>query len=152
MLACINALRMSQKLTPQQEKFADLVARGAKQADAYREAFPKSLNWKPATIWSKASTLAADGKVQARIEEIREEIRDLGLWTREESVLALRAVADQRGVLAKGGEIVAAVRELNAMHGYNAPQKHEHTGGDGKPLLEELVKAVLGTTLPIRHD
>jgi hypothetical protein len=147
MLACINALRMAKKLTPQQEEFADLVARGQTKAAAYRKVFPNSLKWQPKNIWSKASALAARPAVKARVAQIKTEVRDLAHWSREDSVLTLRKVATESE---KGAEIVAAVRELNAMHGYHAPTKHEHGGSDGKPLLEELVKAVLGTTLPIR--
>ena len=112
-------------LTHQQEAFAQAVASGKSQAEAYRTAYPKSLRWKPDSVWNKASALMADVRVSARVDAIRTEINELGLWSRERSVRALVAVIDSAE---KGGEVVAAVKELNAMHGFNAPQKIEHSG------------------------
>ena len=40
-------------LTPKQEKFAQEVASGKSQADAYREAYPKSKKWKDETLWAE---------------------------------------------------------------------------------------------------
>ena len=135
-------------LTPQREHFAQLIAAGKTQADAYREAFPSSLTWKPATVWSRASELMGDRKVMGRVEELRGELRELELWSRAESVRRLRQVVETSE---RGSDIIAAVRELNAMHGYNAPQKREHSLGGGEPALQGLIAAVLGTTLPIRQ-
>ncbi len=60
-------------LTPKQEKFAQCVASGMSQAEAYREAYAAQ-NMKDATIWSRASELMTDGKVTARVAELREPI------------------------------------------------------------------------------
>lgn len=61
---------MSEQLPPKREKFAQQLAAGNNQADAYRAAFaPKRC--KDKTIHEKASRLAADGKVQARVVELR---------------------------------------------------------------------------------
>ncbi|WP_434513794.1 terminase small subunit [Dechloromonas sp. ARDL1] len=62
-------------LTPKQEKFAQEVASGKSQADAYRAAFDCARS-KPETIQSHASRLMADGKVSARVKELREMIVD----------------------------------------------------------------------------
>lgn len=60
-------------LTPQQERFAVLVAGGTMTlADAYRIAYPKSKAWKPESLHPKASELAADSKVAARIRSLQE--------------------------------------------------------------------------------
>lgn len=58
-------------LTPQREAFAAGLARGMTQSAAYREAFPKSQDWVDATVWRKASLLAQNGDVQARVEELQ---------------------------------------------------------------------------------
>lgn len=63
-------------LTPQQDAFARAVAAGASQSDAYREAYPKSLNWKVSVLWAEASTMAAHPKVVKRIEDLRAQIVD----------------------------------------------------------------------------
>lgn len=61
------------KLTNQQEKFAQDVASGKSQAEAYRIAYPKSQKWKDESVWAKASHLMGNAKVQARVSELRAE-------------------------------------------------------------------------------
>lgn len=110
------------KLTSNQEQFAQNVAQGMSQSDAYRAAYPM-FNGKDSTCWEKASRLM--GKVEARLAELREETAKRKLWTREMSIKGLAQAFKEGNAAAK----VAAIKELNAMHGFNAPQKHEHGGG-----------------------
>ena len=59
------------KLTPQQEKFAQAIAlEDMNQADAYRSAYNTS-RMTDKSIWEKASELAANVKVTARVAELR---------------------------------------------------------------------------------
>jgi phage terminase small subunit len=58
------------KLTPRREKFAQEVAAGKSQADAYRSAFSTS-GMVEQTIWSQASRIAKLPQVAARIEELK---------------------------------------------------------------------------------
>lgn len=53
------------------EKFAQGIAQGLSQRKAYREAFPNSLKWKDETVDSKASALAKNDKVSARVNELK---------------------------------------------------------------------------------
>lgn len=105
-------------LTAKQEAFAQAVANGATQSDAYRSSYSVKPTTKPDTIWARASELMASGKVRGRVSELREALAESNLWSREQSVKALRKVAQDSE---KGGEIVAAVKELNSMYGYQAP-------------------------------
>jgi hypothetical protein len=57
-------------LTPQQEAFAQALASGADQSGAYRTAFRRSRGWRPKSVWEHASRLAANGKVQARVDAL----------------------------------------------------------------------------------
>ena len=57
-------------LTPKQERFAQEVASGKTQADAYRAAFNCAKS-KPNTIHRKASELMGDGKIAARVKELQ---------------------------------------------------------------------------------
>ena len=125
-------------LTPAQESFAQFVASGKNQSEAYRLAYPKSQSWKDSTVWSRASGLMRDSKVLARVEQIRAELADRGLWTREQSVKVLVDVA-QAGE--RDADRIKAVAELNKMHGYHAPERHEHTGTAGGPLCVQYVEA-----------
>ena len=59
------------KLTSQQEAFAQKVAEGLSQSDAYRFAYPKSKKWTDETLWPRASKLAAEYKVLTRIKELQ---------------------------------------------------------------------------------
>ena len=129
---------MKRDLTSQQEAFAQAVASGKSQSDAYRSAYPKSLKWKPDTLWNRASALMRNSEVLARTNAIRAEVAEKGLWTREDSVNALISVIQEHE---KKTDIVAAVKELNAMHGFEAPKKIEHSGNvviAASPLDENI--------------
>lgn len=98
-------------LTIAQETFAQQVALGKSQADAYRVAYPKSLKWKATAIHECASRLAADNKVSSRIQALTaarlEQIdRDHGLtldsWARQNARLAF---SDVRKVFTDDGRL-----------------------------------------------
>ena len=106
------------KLTAKQELFAQCIADGMKQADAFRKAYDAQ-KMQPSTIWEKASRISSDSKVSARIAELKEALQAKGLWTRQKSVEALSDIAGTGRAM----EVVAAVKELNSMHGFNEPAK-----------------------------
>lgn len=99
------------KLSPQQERFAQEIVKGANQSDAYRVAYPTSNKWKEDSVWVKASQLANSDKVVLRIKELREpalkklnitverllqEIEDLKTSSRfEDKKLALDCIKEQ---------------------------------------------------------
>lgn len=58
-------------LTPQQERFAVLVAGGANQSEAFRQAYPRSAQWKQVVVHQRASELASDRKVQVRVSTLQ---------------------------------------------------------------------------------
>lgn len=82
------------KLTPKQERFAQEVASGKSQADAYRAAYDAELS-KPETIHSKASVLMADGKVAARVAELREPVVQKAQITLESHLADLQMLRDK---------------------------------------------------------
>ena len=63
-----NSISREQRI----ETFAQAVVANKSQSDAYRLAYPASLKWKSDTVHSKASTMAADGKVRKRIQELKD--------------------------------------------------------------------------------
>lgn len=128
---------MSDKpLTAKQEAFAQCVADGMSGADAYRTAYDAS-RMKQASIHVNASKLLADAKVAQRVDELRAKLATKALWTREMSVKAL-VNAYKEG---KPSDKVSAVKELNAMHGYNTPQRIDLTNSDGS-LAPKVIKIV----------
>ncbi len=110
------------KLTAKQEAFAQAVADGMTQADAYRKAYDAG-RMKAETIQQVASRLMADRKVSARAAELRAKIAEKHIWTREKSVRVLSEIADDDE--SRNPDKVSAIKELNAMHGFLAPSKHE---------------------------
>lgn len=96
-------------LTPQQEKFAQEVgAAGKSFAAAYRVAYPKSQAWKDSALHPKASELAANDKVSARIAALQaESAKSAGL----DSVRILQEVArlahsDIAGIIGPNGKVL----------------------------------------------
>lgn len=111
------------KLTAKQEAFCQSIADGLGQADSYRAAYDAE-GMKDNVIYARASELMKNGKVTDRIKELRSEVQEKQLWSREMSVKAL-VQAYREG---SGSVKVSAVKELNAMHGYNEPSKLSITG------------------------
>jgi hypothetical protein len=115
------------KLTAQQEKFCQCIADGLNQADAYRSAYPKSQAWKADSVYSKAAQLIGNAKVAQRVAVLKEALASKQLWTREQSVAQLVKELDGD----RAGDRINAVKELNNMHGYNAPTKLDIRGTFG---------------------
>lgn len=110
------------KLTAKQETFAQAIADGLGQADAYRMAYDAE-SMKDESIYPQASKLMKNPKVATRIGELKAQVADKQLWTREMSVKGLIS-AYRIALEAKTSTgMTAAVKELNIMHGYNEPTK-----------------------------
>lgn len=131
------------KLTPKQEKFAQCVADGMSQAEAYRTAFDCKPTTKSETIHAHASRLMSDGKVSARVSELRKMLTERSLWSREDSVIVLAEIARGEGEDTKSSDRVNAVKALNAMHGWDK-QVIDHQSSDGSFGAKSLNITVVG--------
>src|SRR5688572_23167401 len=58
-------------LTPKRLYFVELLATGVTQAEAYRRAYPAAQRWADSAVWSRASRVAGDARVRARLAELR---------------------------------------------------------------------------------
>lgn len=125
------------KITPQQEAFAQAVASGETDAQAYRIAYPKSLKWKLNSLGRQAHTASKNPKIVARVAELKGDLAKVSLWTREQSVKVLAEIA---GNGEKDGDRVRAVSELNEMHGYNQPKKLDISATVHRIELVALIK------------
>jgi phage terminase small subunit len=115
-------LIMEAKLTAKQEAFCQAIADGMGQADAYRTAYDAE-GMKDNTIYPLASKLMNNSKVATRVAELKAQVAEKQLWTREMSVKGLMS-AYRIALEAKASTgMTAAVKELNIMHGYNEPTK-----------------------------
>lgn len=142
------------KLTPPQEVFCVSVAEGKSYIDAYIAAYPHAVKWKRPSAHNKGSALAKRGEIEARITELKsslaKKIEKKFVWTRQHSIETLALIA-RKGE--KEAARVSAIKELNTMLGYHAPQKMDLTSSDGtmasrpalnvKKLPDNILKALL---------
>lgn len=78
------------QMTQKQSKFAECLAEGKSQSDAYRTAYATASNTEQ-TVWSEASRLAKHPKVASRVDALRAEkevVRRTLVLDREEAILA----------------------------------------------------------------
>lgn len=122
-------------LTPKQELFAQLVAGGMGGSDAYRQAY-KAENMTDAAIAVEAFKSIRHPKIALRLNEIRQAMVAHIVWEKQESISVLADIARDIERDAKHSDRVSAVKELNAMHGFNAPQKIQ-VGRDLEPIKDE---------------
>jgi hypothetical protein len=125
------------KLTAKQEAFAQAIADGMGQADAYRMAYDAE-GMKDNTVYPKASRMMNEGKIRARIDELKSQVVEKQLWTREMSVKGLiQAYRIAQDAKTSTG-MTAAVKELNVMHGFNEPTKLSITGNMVTRIVREV--------------
>lgn len=129
------------KLTAKQEKFAQEVVSGATQADAYRAAYSTE-NMTDNSVWVNASKLMNNAKVALRVRELKKELADKELWTRENSVKALIATYRMAMAIENPNAMTGAIKELNAMHGFNEPKKIDLTSGGEKIQFNNTMTAI----------
>ena len=124
--------RAGSGLPPKQEKFAQEVASGKTQADAYRAAYNAG-KMKASSIQECASRLMADLKVSARVDALRKPIVEKAQLTLESHLARLEelstAAADSRQFSAS---IAAEVARGKAIGLY--VEKHHHSGPGGAPI------------------
>jgi phage terminase small subunit len=70
-------------LTAKQEAFCQNIIQGMSQADAYRSAYPNQ-KMSDKTIHEKASLLASNDKVVARVKELRDKLANEKIMTAQE--------------------------------------------------------------------
>ena len=106
---------MNAKMTPARERFAQLVGSGVNQAEAYRQCYPSSVNWKPVSVHQKASHLAAEPIVAARIAEIQAGAAERAELDGAEILKEIRrlALSDIGGIMHADGKRVKLPHELD---------------------------------------
>jgi len=110
------------KLTAKQEAFCQAIADGLGQADAYRMAY-NAEGMKDSTVYPKASRMMNEGKIRTRVDELKAQVQEKQLWTREMSVKGLIQAYRIAQEAKTSTGMTGAVKELNVMHGFNEPTK-----------------------------
>lgn len=123
-------------LSPKQEAFAQAIADGMTGADAYRTAYDAG-KMKDSSIHVNASKLLADAKVAQRVDELKSKLAKKALWTREMSIKALVKAYQIANQSNNASGMTGAIKELNSMHGFDAPQKHIIDNRALKPVQDD---------------
>ena len=82
-------------LTPQQEAFAQAVASGMNQSDAYREAYKVKPATKATSVNVSASKLMADPNISQRVAELRAPVVAKAQMTLESHLADLQMLRDK---------------------------------------------------------
>ena len=136
---------MARNLTDQQEKFAQAIASGMSQSDAYRHAYPTCLTWPETAVWSKSSQLARNELVVQRVAAIREPIVER---VRERVVYNLQTAMDEAmdaflvsKSARQGGSMVAAAQLRAKLNGLITDKKEIAVSqlGNMTPTEKEMV-------------
>jgi hypothetical protein len=131
---------------PKDEAFANYMLTESTATAAYYKAYPQAKNWKVETVHNKAAAKARSSEIVARIEELKAELASKCLWTREQSVEVLKEIATRQGdeekktLPSKDADRIASIKELNAMHGFNAPIEHDVNFKGKHTVVKQYVK------------
>lgn len=104
-------------LTIKQENFCQLYVSLGNASEAYRQAYNSKAKHESVNV--NASKLLADAKVSLRVADIRKELSDKALWSREDSIRILADIARGIDEDAKPSDKVNAVKVINSMHGWD---------------------------------
>ena len=118
---------MMDNLTQNQELYVQARSRGLTQRQAYREAYPRSRNWKDSAVDSAASRLEANSKVSARLEALNKQSAKRSVISKAKLLNRLDNLAD------KASEHVT----------YTNTAGHECIDKDNADLLVKTTKELL---------
>ena len=121
-------------LTPKQEKFCAEYMKTGNASEAYRRAY-NAKNMLPATVNRKATEVMDNGKVAARLAELKKRVQDRSIITVESLIQEL----DEARQVALGAQTPQAAAAIAAVMGKAKllgldVNKHELTGKDGGPV------------------
>ncbi len=126
---------MSKSISQQEHEFARLIVYdGLTQGEAYRMAYDKP-DYDDATARVNGCNAAKRPHVAAEIQRLRDELAEKSLWSRVDSISALKGVVDEPD---KKADVIQAVAQLNKMFGWDK-QTIEHTGPQGGPIQTQWI-------------
>ena len=128
-------------LTPKRERFAQCIASGMSQADAYRSAFNVE-KATPKSVQELASRLMADVKVRSRVEELRAPIVknvQVTLENHLRDLMALRNLATKEKQMSAA--INAEIARGKACGLYVEKLQHSNPDGTLRPQVIKIIAA-----------
>lgn len=116
-------------LTPKQELFAQEFAKLGNASEAYRIAYPKSLNWKSESVNENASRLNANSKVISRVKELQAQQEKKHEISKDKILTRLKEIIFEQELIGVDkldlNAMNKAIDTINKMQGYYAPTKEE---------------------------
>lgn len=123
-------------LTAKQEAFAQAIASGMNQSNAYRAAYNAG-TMSAATINVKASQVMANGKVSVRVAELRKPVIDALQYGIKEAMAEAEEALQVCRAKENGGAMVSAITLRSKLMGLLVEKKEIRSGPlDGMPAQE----------------
>lgn len=97
------------------EKYAQGIAAGMTQRQAFLASHPRSTRWNERTVDNNASKLFNTKEIQERIEELKQAAADAAILTRKERMVMLSEIAKDKKKIDKSR--LQAIDILNKMDG-----------------------------------
>lgn len=110
------------KLTPKQERFCIEYFKCGNASQAYRIAYDAE-KMADATINRKAFDVLANGKVTARLDELKRKVEKRTLITKERGIEILTEIAEA----SQDKDRIGAVKQLSKILGWEAPKVTRQT-------------------------
>ena len=110
---------MAHGLTPKQERFCIEYFKGGNASKAYRIAYDAE-NMKDSTVSRKAFELLENGKITARLEELKATVAKSATITKQMVIDRLNEIG-----LENDRDRVAAYKQISKILGFDAPTKQE---------------------------
>ena len=107
-------------LTQRQENFVTEYLSTGNAAESYRRAYPSSQKWRPESLYPKASALLDNGKVMARITELRTQATATTVMTLTEAMVILSDIAKYGD---RDSERISAIAQLGKLQGWEHDKK-----------------------------
>lgn len=134
------------ELTPQQEKFARLVAEGKNQSEAYILAFPNAQQWKPTSVAVAGSKLMALDNVSQMVDALRAEVSKKTVETVDDHLNELKRLRDIALENGKYGDAITAEVNRGKVRGFYVNKTEDVTDpvkkAMGRMKPEEAVSAL----------
>lgn len=128
-------------LTPKQEKFAQLVASGTNQSDAYRQAY-NAENMTYASVNRQAHAVAQNSNVASRVKELQKPIIEAHRFTLDSYIKRMNELCEISLSAEDNSAAIKALENVGKVLGFYT-QKTEISGRDGGPLDIQLVKRII---------
>ena len=124
------------RLTLKQEAFCRAYVETGNASEAYRTAYPTSLTWTDAGVWSQASQLLRNSKVVVWLETARAKMAEHMETTVESLTLALRKAGKLAHDEGQAGAAAQAVMGEAKLHGHLVDKHEDVTPVDDMPEAE----------------